>query len=238
MLGLFAVLIVLQGAFRKWWLPGLSTPLYIAKDVALTGALALFGLQRSFQLPSPLKKTALPAVWGGLALIVIAQSFNPNFPSVIGSAVGVRSYLLYSMLLVLMPVAMEYIQRPKRWIMFIALVVIVPVLILGIYQYNQPIDAWINQYVSDDQQLASVEGNPRITGTFSYLGGMASFLSLSLFFGLAALIAGFLYSQAILQVHRGWNPWFSALIVAPMNGSRSVVLRCVGSTSICIVCNV
>ena len=223
MLGLFAVLIVLQGAFRKWWLPGLSTPLYIAKDVALLGALVLFGVKRGFRLPVPLKKTALPAVWGLFAFIVIVQSFNFNFPSVIGSAVGIRSYLLYSMLLIVMPAAMEYIQRPERWVLFISLAVLVPVLILGIYQYSQPIDAWINQYVSEDQQLAAVAGSPRITGTFSYLGGMASFLTTSLFLGIALTITGLLYSQRLYK-WVGIVVFGLALIVAPMNGSRGVVL--------------
>ena len=222
MLGLFAVLIVLQGAFRKWWLPGLSTPLYIAKDVALLGALVLFGVKRGFRLPVPLKKTALPAVWGLFALIVIVQSFNFNFPSLVGSAIGVRSYMLYSMLLVLMPVAMEYIRRPERWVLFIALAVIVPVLILGIYQYNQPIDAWINQYVRDDQQLASVSGRPRITGTFSYIGGMGAFLSFSLLFSVATLLAGLAYKHRF-YTWLGVGLLALSLTVAPMTGSRGVV---------------
>ncbi|PEN12615.1 hypothetical protein CRI94_13955 [Longibacter salinarum] len=223
MLGLFSVLIILQGALRKWWLPGLSTPLYVAKDVALIGAVVLFGTWSDFRLPTPIKRTVLPSVWGLFAIVVIAQAFNFNFPTVIGSAVGVRSYLLYSLLLVLMPVAMEHVRRPERWIIAIALCIIVPVLLLGMYQYNQPLDAWINQYVRDDQELAAVAGRPRITGTFSYVGGMGAFLTFSLFFGLATTLAG------LLHKHR-WYKWVGvavlglAIVVAPMNGSRSVVL--------------
>lgn len=223
MLGLFAVLIILQGAFRKWWLPGLATPLYVAKDVALIGAVVLLGMRRSLRLSTPIKRTFLPVVWGSFAIIVIAQAFNFNFPTLIGSAVGIRSYLLYSVLLVLMPVAMEHIRRSERWVIAIALGVIVPVLLLGMYQYSQPLEAWINQYVRDDQQLAAVAGRPRITGTFSYVGGMGAFLTFSLLFGLATTLAG------LLHKHR-WYKWIGiavfglAIIVAPMNGSRGVVL--------------
>jgi len=223
MLGLFALLIILQGALRKWWLPGLSTPLYIAKDVALMGALVLFGARNGFHLPRPLRTTMLPALWGSFAFLVLLQSFNGNFPSIIGSAVGARSYLLYTTLLILMPVAMESIRRPRRWVLGIAFAVVIPIMILGIYQYNQPIDVWINQYVSDDQQLAAVSGRPRITGTFSYLGGMASFLTTSLFLGIALTITGFLYNQRLYK-WVGIVVFGLALIVAPMNGSRGVVL--------------
>lgn len=222
-LGAFAILIVLQGAFRKWWLPSLSTPLYVAKDIALLGALTLFATHGRLRLPFPIRRTALPWVWGLFALTVIAQCFNFNFPSLLGSAVGARGYLLYMVLLILMPAAMEHVQRPERWVTVVSLGVVIPVLTLGIYQYYQPTTAWINQYVSEDQTLAAVGGRPRIVGTFSYIGGMAAFLTFSIFWGLAMTLTGFLRDHRLYKA-LGACVLLLALIVAPMNGSRSVVL--------------
>jgi len=222
MLGLFALLIVVQGALRKWLLPGLATPLYVAKDVVLLGALFLFGQRYGYRLARPLRGTLLPVLWGGFSFVVLLQAFNLNVPSLGVGLLGIRSYLLYSSLLILLPAALEHVDRHERLVTVVVLGVIVPVLVLGIYQYFQPVDAWINDYLAEDMENAAVMGRPRIGGTFSYLGGMAPFLTFSTFLGLGMLVAG------VRHDHRGYKSLgggllLLALIVAPMNGSRSVV---------------
>jgi hypothetical protein len=222
LLGGFAVLVVVQGALRKWVLPGYSTPLYIAKDVVLLASLGLFLLRYGFPLTAPLRRSALPLLWGGLAFIVALQAFNLNVPSLAAGVFGVRNYLLYSVLLVMMPLALEHVQRPGRLIAIIALVGVVPVLALGFYQYTMPVDHWINQYVAVGSPVEAIQGDPRITGTFSYIQGMGTFIVFTLAFGAGVLVSG---------IRRG-NQWYGALglpvlalalVVAPMNGSRSVV---------------
>ena len=223
MVGLFVVLIIWQGAFRKWWLPSLATPLYVAKDVVLLAAVVLYGMRHQFRLGPSLRNTALPLLWGGLAFIVILQVFNFNFPSLPGSAIGVKAYLMYTSLLILVPPIMDRIHRPERFITYVVVLGIVPVLILGYYQYGQPVDAWINQYVAEEANVVGVLSRPRVTSTFSYIGGMGAFLSFVLFLAMGIFLAGLRHS------HR-WYQWMGgvllafALVVAPMNGSRSVVL--------------
>jgi len=164
----------------------------------------------------------LPVLWGGLGVIVCVQAFNLRVPSVAVGILGIRNYLLYSVLLVMVPMALQYVRRPRRLVLIVGLAVIVPVLILGFYQYTMPVDHWINRYVAVGAPVAKVKGDPRITGTFSYIGGMGSFLVFSLALGTAVFVAG---------IRRG-DRWYQivgppllalALIVAPMNGSRSVV---------------
>jgi hypothetical protein len=222
-LGAFIALIVLQGALRKWVFPGFSTPLYVAKDVALIGSLSLFGFQKAFHLTTPLRRTLLSLIWGGFALIVCLQAFNLNIQSPVVGVLGIRSYLLYTTLLVLMPVALEHVEHPRRLLFTIALGIIVPVLLLGMYQYSQPVGSWINQYVADDAQAVGVLSRPRITGTFSYIGGMGAFLTFTLFFSLGIFLAGLRFQRRSYQI-LGGSLLALALVVAPMNGSRSVVL--------------
>jgi hypothetical protein len=221
-LAAFIVLLVLQGALRKWVLTGLSTPLYIAKDLALMGSLVLFALRSDFRLSYPLRQSLLPILWGAFAFVVFLQAFNLNVPSLSVGLLGIRSYLLYTTLLLILPIALERIQRPERLLLVISLVLIVPVLLLGMYQYSQPVGSWINQYVAADTQAVGVLSRPRITGTFSYIGGMGAFLLFSLFFALGILLAGFRYRRRFYQI-LGGSLLGLALIVAPMNGSRSVV---------------
>lgn len=223
MVGLFAVLIIWQGAFRKWWLPALQTPLYIVKDVALGGAILLYGARYGFHLAKPLRHTMLPVLWGGLAFVVVLQIFNFNFPSVLGGIMGAKAYLLYTALLILMPRLLEQVQRPERLVFWTVVVGIIPVLMLGFYQYGQPPDAWINQYVAEDADVTTTLSRPRITGTFSYIGGMGAFLSFALFFAGGIVFAGLRYRHRLYTI-LGVAFLALALFVAPMNGSRSVVL--------------
>lgn len=219
---LFAVLIVAQGALRKWIFPGLSTPLYIAKDVALFGGLIAFLWRRDFRLAIPLRQTLLPILWGGLACIVVLQAFNLNVPSALVGILGIRSYLLYSVLLVLMPVALQYVERPQRLVSIVAIGVVAPILCLGMRQYTMPQGHWINQYAAEGAQVETVMGRTRITGTFSYIQAMRPFLIFSFAFGVGTLIAGIRRERRWYQII-GLVLLGLSLVVAPMNGSRGVV---------------
>jgi hypothetical protein len=223
MLGLFLVLIVVQGALRKWALPGLATPLYAAKDAALAAGFVLLSQRHSPRLTTPLRRSWLPLLWGGFAFVVLLQAFNLNVPSAVVGVLGIRSYLLYSLLLILLPLALERVERPRRLLLAVSLGLIVPVLLLGMYQYWQPVGSWINQYVADGTTPVGVLSRPRITGTFSYIGGMGAFLVFALLFGLGVLLSGLRHGDRFYRI-LGGGVLGLALVVAPMNGSRGVVL--------------
>jgi hypothetical protein len=153
---------------------------------------------------------------------VLLQAFNLNVPSMMVGLLGVRSYLLYSLLLFLLPAALERLHRHERLVTAVVIGLIAPVLILGLYQFYQPLDSWLNQYVATDTNAAKVLNRPRITGTFSYIAGMSEFLIFSVFLGLAISLTGFQYKIQRYQ-WLGTSLLLLAMIVAPMNGSRSVV---------------
>jgi hypothetical protein len=188
----------------------------------LVGALGLFLRAHGFQLTRALQRSSLPLLWAFFAFIVALQAFNLQVPSAAVGVLGIRNYLLYSVLLVMVPLALQYVRRPTRVVTGLALFIFVPVLVLGIYQYNQPINSWINQYAAEDAQAVGVMSNPRITGTFSYIQGMGTFLILSLGFSLSILIAGVRRGQRWFQL-LGAGLLTLSLVVAPMNGSRSVI---------------
>ncbi|MCS4194424.1 hypothetical protein GGP50_002650 [Salinibacter ruber] len=223
LLGLYALLVVVQGALRKWVFPELSTPLYAAKDAVLLGALGHFLLRNDFRLPVPIRKTALPLLWGGLTYIVCLQAFNINVPSILVGILGIRSYLLYTVLLVLMPRAMSYVKRPSRLMTFVGLGVVAPVLVVGVYQFLMPTAHWINQYAATEAHVSRLgKEGVRISGTFSYIQGMSSFLTFSLGFSVGVLVAGIQWGKRWYQVLGGGLTVLS-LAVAPMNGARSLI---------------
>jgi hypothetical protein len=219
----FVALIVVQGALRKWMFPQFSTYLYVAKDIVLLACLALFAQEHRVRLPLPVSQSLFPAIWGIFCFVVLVQAFNFNVPSIGASVIGVRSYLLYSVLLFILPVILEQLSERRSTLKWMMIVGITPVLLLGWYQYFQPVDSWINQYVASDAKAASVLSRARITGTFSYIGGMSAFLVFSLFTATGALLAGLKHNYRPYQIVGG-ALLALALVVAPMNGSRSVVL--------------
>jgi hypothetical protein len=87
---------------------------------------------------------------------------------------------------------------------------------------------WINQYVAAGAPVSNVEGNPRITGTFSYIQGMGVWLTTTLAFSTSVLVAGFTRGRTWYQL-LGGALLILSLIVAPMNGSRSVVFGFAGA---------
>ena len=56
------------------------------------------------------------------------QAFNLRVPSLAVGLLGIRNYLLYSVLLIVVPMALQYVRRPRRLVTTVGLVVIVPVL--------------------------------------------------------------------------------------------------------------
>jgi hypothetical protein len=105
-----------------------------------------------------------------------------------------------------------------------ALFIVVPLTALSIYQFSQPPTAWINQYVQRMATgVAKVEGFPRITGTFPYIGSYIKYLQFNAVLGASAVLAGLKYNRKGL-VTTGSIILGGAAIVVPMTGSRSPVV--------------
>lgn len=219
---LFFVFVIIEGALRKWVAPGLATPLYLLKDGILLLAFGAYIMSSRSRLTllSSLRQTALPLLLGAYGFIVLLQAFNLRSPSLVVSLFGVKSHVFYMSLLVLIPAVVAELHRPhyrlKQYIGFVA----VPVLLLGIYQFSQSPGHWINRYVADTEYVGGIAGRPRITGTFSYIAGMSTFLMFNISLGLGLTIAALWRRRDLLWIAAGLLTL--TLIVAPMNGSRSV----------------
>lgn len=222
-LAVFFLLAVVDGALRKWVMPSQSLVLFLLKDVVLAGSFALFALTHSpFQLPRPMKKTWLPLLLGLYIYVVLLQAFNFTQPNLMVRVLGLKAHLAYLPLLVLLPALLACLRRwtPEQLLLGYMGGVAAPVMLLGIYQFSQPPTAWINQYVAETESIASASGRPRITGTFSYIAGMTSFMLFNILLGFGVTVGG-------LMGERRRMTWFGAgfltlsLIVMPMSGSRS-----------------
>jgi len=219
------VLLVFEGALRKWALPEAQAALYLAKDVILLGAYVGFGMAKGFAAPVPSARPfiMLLAVSGAYGAI---EMLNPALPSLTLAAVGWRSYFLYVPLLFVVPQLFDSLDDLDRALRRYALIAL-PVAALGIVQFYSPIDSELNTLVQHDagsHGTAAVFGkyfnHARVAGTFAYVSGFGAYLMAIAFLILA------------LQAGRGWrfrgNVMLNAcllLIIAALfaTGSRAPV---------------
>ncbi|MCS3662052.1 O-antigen ligase family protein [Salinibacter ruber] len=219
----FLLLAVFDGALRKWVMPSQSLALYVLKDVLLVGGYALYALEKPpFQLPRPLKKTWFPVLLGVYIYVVCLQAFNFTQPNFAVRILGLKAHLASLPLLVLLPALLARLRQKRieqllfGFMAFVAL----PVMLLGIYQFFQPPTAWINRYVAEGVNVATVSGNPRVTGTFSYIAGMTAFMLFNTLLGFGVLIGG-------MMTGRRWVMWGGGIflglciVVLPLSGSRA-----------------
>ncbi|MGH8069663.1 MAG: O-antigen ligase family protein [Candidatus Entotheonellia bacterium] len=214
------VLAVLEGVLRKWIFPDYGVLIYLAKDLLLLGGYLGFLLPRLVRRERFLfhHPASVPLVlFGILAAVGFA---NPSQPSLGVWLLGVKAYLIYVPLLYVVPVAFRDILEVRRFLIGFAVFAIVPMTLGMIQFWTQPGEV-LNRYAWGEEFGADVavfgEGNrARITGTFSFISGHVTYMTLIVLVAVA-LMAGI----------RGWRRRLSigtvlALAVANlfMTGSR------------------
>jgi len=178
------VLLVFEGALRKWAFPWAQAQLYLVKDAILLAAYLGFILDS--------RRRNLPAPKGiGLIKIVLVVSFiwgcievlNWNSPSILVGLMGLKTYFLYAPVAFILPYAIK--SREHLFVLIRRyLIMAIPVAILGFFQIMAGPASSLNVYVSwseDTPAMLSHFGSTydfiRTTGTFSYISGYTAFLT-------------------------------------------------------------
>lgn len=217
-LGLLLFLLIYDGAIRKWLLPGAEQIVFIAKDALLVTSLFLWLVLRGGK---PLARLhpwvrllfALYAYW------VLLRVFSPSLPNLAVGLWGVKSHLLYASVLLLLPLAYPKLEDLFAVLEKIYPWVVVPVCSLAFAQVLAPADSFLNQQVKEGVEGIAYFGDAglvRVTGTFSYISGMAAFVQATCLLGMALYLGG--ARSRLFLVGLGFA--FAAL---PVTGSRAVV---------------
>ena len=176
LLAVYFVWLLLEGAVRKWVLPGFSSQIFVVKDLLLWGTFvwSLSELQRENRTRLPLR-IVIFATFLFTALLLLT-------PISVSSLIGFRYYLAGLPLLVLVPYLIEDtddLERVGRW----ALMVTLPLLALAVAQYGSPPDSAINRYVGGinvpDVAVFGIDAagsRARVTSTFSYISPYGAYL--------------------------------------------------------------
>lgn len=219
------ILVVLEGALRKWVLPQASQFIYFLKDFVLIGAYLRYFLlspvstQLFLRHPFVLVLIGCMAIWGGV------QAFNPSLGSLVIGIFGLKNYFLYIPLIWLVPQMFNSEDELYRFIRHY-LLLLIPVGLLATAQFFSPPTSPLNVYAWGEEGPAVVTAGldtVRVTGTFSYLTGYSTYLLACLCLLLPML------SRPQARLWQALTLVEGALIVATsfMTGSRGLVFGAV-----------
>jgi hypothetical protein len=216
------VLLILEGAIRKWVFPGAQDLVYFAKDVLLLGTYAGFLRDhRGFRAPRAAAlytSVALAAVFG------LAEIFNPSLPNLLVGLLGWKAYFFYAPLLVVLPAAFPTDLALARFLRRYVLIAI-PVGLLALAQFFSPASSVLNTYAraeGESRLYATTFGNSsnvRVTATFSYITGYASYLLATAILILAVLGTTRWRLRRNLFVYLALGLTFLGMLMAGSRGS-------------------
>lgn len=176
---LYFLLLIFEGALRKWFLTALATPLLIIRD-----PLALYLLFSAYRFNLfPKQRLISVMLWIGIVSVFTAVFFGHG--NLYVALFGARILLIQFPMLFLIGRIFDrndVIQMGKIILWFS-----IPMAILMTLQFYSPQSAWVNRGVGGDLEGAGfgeVNGYFRPPGTFSFTSGLTSF------FG---LVAGFVF---------------------------------------------
>jgi hypothetical protein len=209
----YFLLLILEGALRKWIFPSLSGPLLIIRDPVLLLIYGIAFYRGDWPWNGWMRALLVLAVACAMASIAVGCSLKITL-------FGVRTDFWQIPLIFLMPSILtgDDVRRIGRWM----LVMLPAMALLALLQFRAGPQSWLNATtggaMSDQsQQLFAAAGRVRPSGTFSFVTGMVSFLAL----GSAFLIDAFLEEGA------RWRLWVAtgALVLAlGISGSRSAII--------------
>lgn len=159
--------IIIDGVFRKWLMPSLSTPLFVLKYVFFILTYLSFLFQTNFRLPK-INKTyqqfiILFVIW------CLLNFLNPTFKtSWLVKIFGFINYIFFIPLTIIIPYYFSSLSFFEKTIRFLAYLSI-PIFILGIIQYYLPVDHILNYLPNEDQKFTKVAEYTRSNSIFSFV---------------------------------------------------------------------
>ncbi len=167
---LYFWLLIFEGALRKWAFPGLSNSLLLVRDPVVLLIYIAAGIAGVIPRNGLIAFTAVLAA----VSVVISEAYGSG--NLLVTLYGFRTSFLHLPLILILPHALSRTDLIKmaRWILVICL----PMFLLVLLQFQASPDAWINNGAGGGigAQLPVGFGKIRPPGTFSFTGGLASFL--------------------------------------------------------------
>ena len=177
----YFMLLIFEGALRKWAVPSLANVLLIVRDPVLLLIYVLAFSRRIF----PVNGFTISIAFIGVSSFLI--SFLAPFGDWRVALFGVRCNFLHLPLIFVIGRAFSYADvRLVGWMM---LALAVPMTALVALQFQSPSDAFVNRGAGEDaSMISSINGRIRPSGTFSFVSGIIFFYALTVAFLVYGLV--------------------------------------------------
>ncbi len=210
------VLIIFEGALRKWMLPQLSGPLFFIKDPFV---LLIYAIAFKHKLFPPVSQKILFLILLFL-LLGIGQSVFLGIPFIV-IMVGLRSYFFLLPLVVL--IAEHYVWEDIVKVLKIHLLLAIPTAVLVYLQFVSGPMAFVNKGVGTGEMevFEIVKGVVRTYGFFSFTDGQTIYINF--------LFTALLFLLFLKKEFRFFNNLllggivFCAFLCIAVSGSRGVL---------------
>ncbi len=206
-------LLLFEGAFRKWITPGLSSVLLLIRDPVVIMLYAAALGQNVFPF------SVFTAATGLLAALSLATSVA-GYGTMGITLYGIHADFLHLPLIVLLPKI--FTRKDVARIGLMMLIISVPMLLLSIVQFKGGPESYWNVGAGGTVggQLYAAAGKVRVSGTFSFVTGMVSYISISAAFVLYGLMSRRIYPKLVLMAALP-----SLIVTLVISGSRSAVAQ-------------
>ncbi len=215
---LYFLLLIFEGALRKWVLPGFSAPLLLIRDpVAL---LIIIESYRKNKWPARWSVVTAVLACALLGLCVWQIILGDN--SWIAAAYGLRSYLLPFPVAFIMGENLDADDLRKFGAATLGLML--PLVALEVAQYLAPDSSILNAGAyKGAEQIYYVEEHVRASGTFSFVAGPTFYNAI-----VAALLFYGLMNAKFAKKWLLWAAVFALVLSVPVVGSRTLVVELAG----------
>jgi hypothetical protein len=223
----YFLLLIFEGAIRKWIIPPLAAPLLIIRDPVV---LLIFGYLlavRKFPMHWIVLVNFILAILLFVAGLIHMALTGEN--NIFVCLYGMRTNFLHVPLIVIMGsfLTKKDVKQFGKWFLILA----IPMALLMAIQFLASPTSWLNAGIGGDTQIAAAMGKIRPPGTFSFISGPISFFALVAAFFIFGQIKEKLLPWWIMLVSGG------ALILAlTVSGSRTALVHVVLVTAALPLC--
>ena len=216
LLWVYFVLLIAEGALRKWVMPEFSRPLLIVRDPVAAAIILLAMRDGYLQMEGAMRALAfLGAAFLVLSGLQVALAYVRSVPLI---AFGLRTYFLHAPVIFVMARVLD--SRDLKRLALATLILSVPITGLMVEQFQSGPQDWINTGVGQGgRQLSASMGRIRPAGPFSFVTGPVSYYSLAC----AYLLASHFRRNELPAMLR-WCGWAALLVAVAVSGSRSIIV--------------
>jgi hypothetical protein len=210
------VLLIFEGALRKWVIPSYHQAVFFVRDPLVFGAIVIAFYHRL--IPRSPLLAGLVALSISFAYLAAYHVIELEVKTVT-VLYGWRSYFFYALLCLVIRHTFnrEDVFRMVRFTLLVA----IPMAALSFWQFRSPKGAFINRQLPGTEIFTVAQGVVRTTGTFTFTIGM------SLFVGSAVACLAIAY----LSPRRMFSPWTMAAVFIgvatclAVSGSRTAFMH-------------